>query len=595
MNLYQFKQCPSLVDVIRLRTQLNPDKLSCTFLNKGNEEHMTYANLDAHASAIAAHLQASGIQPGDRVLLIFSPGLAFIQAFIACLYAGCIAVPIYPPLQDKIKDKALKIIANAKPAIVLMANDYLKLCDEYNPYELELKEKTKAPSNTHPYHFATIPCLITNTIHCNDSHYWKNPHLQGHELAFLQYTSGSTNDPKGVMVGHNNLMDNLNRIYKAYQLNDETIIFSWLPPQHDMGLVGGILTPIYSGIPVKLMSPFAFLQNPLSWLQNISKYRATYSGSPNFAYDYCVKRIKEEKKQGLDLSSWTIAPNGAEPIRKDSLEQFYQAFKDYGFRKEAFYPCYGLAETTLMVSGGIPGTPYRSVVIAKDSLQNHQLQFVEEETSASQVFIGCGNPVLTVRIVNPDTLIPCEPNQIGEIWVKGESIAQGYWGQATETEHAFKAIIENEDSKVHYLRTGDLGFMHDNELYVTGRIKDLIILYGKKYYPQDIEYSLSQSPIQTQIGKCAAFIIQSGFEFNLTVMCEIKNQSMSHEEQTNLFKTIYELIYQAHQLAIHTIVFIPLKEMPHTTSGKIRRNFCRNFLLDNSLPILASWQANKEK
>jgi len=575
MNLHQLKKCPSLVDVIRLRAQQHPNRLSCTFINRGIEENMIYASLEQHAKAIAAHLQASGVQPGDRVLLIFSPGLPFIQAFIACLYAGCVAVPIYPPLQDKIMDKALRIIANAKPALILTSTVGWALAQQLGSNDTK------------------IPCLVIDNIDLADGNHWQDPQLQGHELAFLQYTSGSTSHPKGVMVGHHNLIDNLERIYKAYQFNDETLLFSWLPPQHDMGLIGGILTPIYGGIPVKLMSPFSFLQNPLSWLQNITKYRTTCSMSPNFAYDYCVKRIKEEKKQGLDLSSWTIASNGAEPIRQETLEQFYHAFKEYGFRKEAFYPCYGLAETTLIVSGGIPGTPYRSLRIAKEHYQNNKVHFASENTPQSHVLIGCGNPVLKVRIVNPETLSLCEPDQIGEIWVQGDSVAQGYWGQEEETQQGFHGMIQGDDSQQKYLRTGDLGFMHDSELYVTGRIKDLIILYGKNYYPQDIEHSLSQSPIQTRLGKCAAFVTQSGHEFHLTVMCEIKNQRMTLDEQEDLFNSINQLIYQAHQLEIHTIVLIPLKEMPHTTSGKVRRNFCRNYLLDNSLTVLATWQSNK--
>jgi len=345
------------------------------------------------------------------------------------------------------------------------------------------------------------------------------------------------------------------------------------------------------------MSPFSFLQNPVSWLKNITQYKATISGSPNFAYDYCVKRIKEEKKQGLDLSSWHIAFNGAEPIRKETLEQFYQAFKDYGFRKETFYPCYGLAEATLLVSGGIPGMPYNSVTLTKEQYQDHRVHFAEEASPGSHNLISCGRMIQQIKIIDPDTRIPCDPDQVGEIWVQSESVSKGYWLQDKETKHAFNGTIKGDESKQTYLRTGDLGFIHNQELYVTGRIKDLIILYGKNHYPQDIEYSILHSPFHNQLGKCAAFVIQVEHEYKLTVMCEVKNKFMDTNAQDELFNSIFELIYQIHQLEIHTIVLIPLKAMPHTTSGKIRRNFCRTHLLDNTLPVVATWQLedkNKE-
>jgi acyl-CoA synthetase (AMP-forming)/AMP-acid ligase II len=578
MNQEELKKCRTLAEVVQFRAQYQPHKVCCTFLNKDIASPITYAELDQHAKAIASCLHQQGIKPGDRVLLLFSPGLLFIQAFIACNYAGCIAVPIYPPIQNKIMDKALRIIANCKPSIVLMAKEHLKLCDYTD--------------GTIPY-FSNIPCYAIDDIDLIESHRWQPPTIDKNQVAFLQYTSGSTMHPKGVMVGHHNLLDNLERIYDVYHMSDETVLFSWLPPQHDMGLIGGILSPIYGGFPVILMSSFAFLQNPLSWLQNITKFKVTCSPSPNFAYDYCVKRIKEEKKQGLDLSSWDVASNGAEPIRKETLDHFYHAFKAYGFRKEAFYPCYGLAETTLIVSGATPLANYRSLILAKDEYRDHRVHFASETDPESYHLVGCGHPVLTVRIVNPKTLTLCEVGNVGEIWVHGDSVAQGYWEQPEETEYAFHALIKDDPSQKNYLRTGDLGFMHEGELYVTGRIKDLIILYGKNHYPQDIEYSLNQSSIQNQLGKCAAFVIQKNHEYKLILMCEVKDQWMHSEKQEELFTSIFKIVYQIHQLEIDTIVFIPLKSLPLTTSGKIRRNFCRQHLVEKTLPIVATWELNK--
>ncbi|HAT8860184.1 TPA: AMP-binding protein [Legionella pneumophila subsp. pneumophila] len=575
----EYMQCQSLVDVVRLRALHSPNKKSCTFLNKELEETMTYEQLDRHAKAIAATLQAEGAKPGDRVLLLFAPGLPLIQAFLGCLYAGCIAVPIYPPAQEKLLDKAQRIVTNSKPIIVLMIADHIK---KFTADEL----------NTNPK-FLKIPAIALDSIELNRSSSWQPTSIKSNDIAFLQYTSGSTMHPKGVMVSHHNLLDNLNKIFTSFHMNDETIIFSWLPPHHDMGLIGCILTPIYGGIQAIMMSPFSFLQNPLSWLKHITKYRATISGSPNFAYDYCVKRIREEKKEGLDLSSWVTAFNGAEPVRAETMEHFYQAFKEFGFRKEAFYPCYGLAEATLLVTGGTPGSPYKTLTLAKEQFQDHRVHFDDDNSPGSYKLVSSGNPIQAVKIIDPDTLIPCDFDQVGEIWVQSNSVAKGYWNQPEETKHAFAGKIKDDKRSAIYLRTGDLGFLHENELYVTGRIKDLIIIYGKNHYPQDIEFSLMHSPLHHVLGKCAAFVIQEEHEYKLTVMCEVKNRFMDDVAQDNLFNEIFELVYENHQLEVHTIVLIPLKAMPHTTSGKIRRNFCRKHLLDKTLPIVATWQLNK--
>lgn len=577
----KFHDSVSLVNAVQYRAIHTSNQLACTFINKEQEEKMTYAKLDEHARAIAAHLQLSGAKPGDRILLLFSPGLPLIQAFFGCLYAGCIAVPIYPPAQTKLIDKAFRIIQNAKPFLAMMTDQHLN-------------KFAKRDQNGNTY-LHQVPCFAIETIKLQMSSLWQPLQIRGHDVAFLQYTSGSTMHPKGVIVTHDNLVDNIQKIDTAFRLNKESISFSWLPPHHDMGLIGYILTPIYAGIPTYLMSPFSFLQNPLSWLQNISNYKATISGSPNFAYDYCVKRIKEEKKKDLDLSCWQIASNGAEPIRKETLEHFYQAFKNYGFRKESFFPCYGLAEATLLVTGSTPNTTYRSITLAKEPYQNHRVSFAAEESADNHSLVSCGQFIQTVKIVDPDQNTLCDEDQIGEIWVSSASIAQGYWQQEEETQHAFHGKISNDDSNQLYLRTGDLGFIHDNELYVTGRIKDLIILYGKNHYPQDIEYTIQNASIQNILGKCAAFVIQSQHEYELTFLCEVKNRFMSVEEQDNLFNTIFELVYHAHQLEIHHIILIPIKTIPHTTSGKIRRNFCKNHFLDKTLPIISSWQLKKVK
>ncbi|KTD74622.1 fatty acyl-AMP ligase [Legionella waltersii] len=573
-------QCQTLAEVVQIRAQESPEKITCTFLNRDAEEHMTYKALDRHAKAIASTITEYGAKPGDRILLLFSPGLSLIQAFLGCLYAGCIAVPIYPPAQEKLLDKAQRIIRNAAPVLTLMLSDFMHKFAETNR-EIPL--------------FLGTRVIPLESVSLAKASLWEKTSASKSDLAFLQYTSGSTMHPKGVMVSHQNLIDNVLKIHHSSQMDDDSILFSWLPPHHDMGLIGCILTPIFAGFSTIMMSPFSFLQNPLSWLKHISRYKVTISGGPNFAYDYCVKRIKEEKKEGLDLSSWKIAFNGAEPIRKETLDHFYSAFKDYGFHKEAFYPCYGLAEATLLVACVNPYQGFTYLTLDKEPFKDHRVNFVEEGAPGSYQLVSCGHQIQSVKIIDPDTLQPCDNDQVGEIWVQSNSVSQGYWEQEKETKQAFHGYINGDNSGPRYLRTGDLGFLHDDQLYVTGRIKDLIIIYGKNHYPQDIEYSLMHADFHKLLGKCSAFVVQEGPEYKLVVMCEVKNKGMGQEEQDKLFNEIFELIYRNHQLEANTIVFVPLKSLPHTTSGKIRRSFCRKHLLENTIPVLASWHLNLEE
>ncbi|WP_133128314.1 fatty acyl-AMP ligase [Legionella nagasakiensis] len=580
----------SFVDVLSHRVQKTPKQMACLFLNKNDgsdSSQLTYEELDSKARAIAAALQEQNIKKGDRALLIFVPGLDLISAFFGCLYAGVIAVPVYPPINKKLMDKIRRIIENAAPKIMLMTEEHLK---KYG----RLEEKNRAIISSHsrrelllPLQFERLSCLTIESIPAHSSNRWQQPEISSKHLAFLQYTSGSTSYPKGVMISHGNLLDNLSKICQAFDMNKQSILFGWLPPYHDMGLIGNILSPIYGGFPGILMTPFSFLQNPFSWLQNISKYRVTISGSPNFAYDYCVRRIKDEKKQDLDLSSWKVAFNGAEPVHAETMERFYQAFKEYGFRKETFYPCYGLAEATLLVAGGMAGESYHTVNVAKQCFQDHRIHFVDD--MVGYTLVSCGKMRHDVKIVDPDTHQECPADMVGEIWLKSPSVAHGYWQQEEETKQAFHGTIHHKKNKSSFLRTGDLGFIHNNELYVTGRIKDLIILYGKNHYPQDIEYTILHSSLYKQIGSCAAFVKAVNNEYRLTVMCEIKNRYLEQSAQNALFNALFELIYQEHQLEVHKIVLVPNKTIPKTTSGKISRNFCRQQLINKSIPIIATW------
>jgi len=576
--------CQSLVDVLSYQAENYPSKTAYIFLNEASfaEEKLTYAELDIKAKALAVAIQEQGLKKGDRALLIFAPGLDLICAYFGCLYAGVIAIPVYPPLNAHLLEKTQLLMKNSKPRLLLATQD-------------SIMHLGKPDGNTdcERWAFEKLPCLATDHITpiFVFAERWHKPDIQPQDIAFLQYTSGSTMDPKGVIISHGNLLHNIALINQGFRTNSQSIALAWLPPYHDMGLIGHILAPLYSGVTSILMAPFSFLKNPLGWLKNIHKYKATITGGPNFTYDYCVRRIGEEKKAGLDLSSWQIAYNGAEPIRADTMERFYHAFKDYGFRKEAFNPCYGLAEATLFVTGKVDVESYQTVTLVKEHLQNHKIQIVADSQTETIKLVSSGKMLQTVKIVDPEKLSECEKDTVGEIWVDGASVAQGYWRQEDETAHAFHGKIKDDDTNTSYLRSGDLGFLHNEELYVTGRIKDLIILYGKNHYPQDIEHTVSHCHPQICAGNLAAFTTEVNDEFKLSLVCEVQDQNMETTEQEHLFKTINTAIYQNHQLEVHNIVLIPPKAIPKTTSGKIRRNFCRQSLSQKTLPVIASWQA----
>lgn len=546
----------SIIDVMIQHAQNRPDKKAYIFRPRliDPEQSLTFAELDAKARNLAVNLQQRGVSPCARVLLMLAPGIDLICALFGCFYAGAIAVPVYPPVNSKLIEKNKRIIKLASPSLTLTTLAYI---DKY-PIETSF--------------------LAIEEIKNGQASDWQMPQLDETSLAFLQYTSGSTAYPKGVMVSHANVLDNVEKIYNAFAMHDNSILCGWLPPYHDMGLTGNILSPAYGGLTSIMMTPFSFLQNPVSWLQMISQYQASISGAPNFAYDYCVRRIKEERKEDLDLSGWQVAFNGAEPVHADTMERFYQAFKQYGFRREALFPCYGLAEATLLVSSNQPGKLYNTVNIAREHYSDHRVHFVEEP--AIQL-VSSGKMHQKVKIVDPDTLLECDKDQVGEIWIQSGSVAHGYWQQEEESNHAFQP-----DS---WLRSGDLGFIHEDELYISGRIKDLLILYGKNHYPQDIEYTLAHAPFHDKLGSSAAFIQAHEGDYRLTILCEIKTTKVAEDSYADLFNALFELIYEEHQLEVHVIGLVQNKSLPKTTSGKISRNFCRKQFEQHTLPILATW------
>ncbi len=586
----------TLVEVLRLRSHYQPDQLAYTFLQDGEttEINLTYQELDCQARLIASLLQNQGLT-GQRALLIYPPGLEFITAFFGCLYAGVTAVPAYPPRPNRSMERLEAIVDDAEATTVLTTHSVWQKLKS----SLAKQEKLR-----------TLNWLATDNIVTHLEAEWEYPYIDQDTLAFLQYTSGSTGNPKGVMVTHGNLIHNQKLIQDAFGHNQQSQGVIWLPPYHDMGLIGGIIQPLYQGFPVVLMSPMHFLQKPIRWLKAISRYQATTSGGPNFAYDLCLHKIQPEQLADLDLSSWQVAFNGAEPIKAETIEQFSSYFGECGFGSEAFYPCYGMAESTLFISGGNHRKVPVIKVVREAELENNQVVLANEESTGIRRLVSCGEAFsgTTVKIVNPETQTECQPQEVGEIWVAGDSVAQGYWNQPELTQKTFQAHTNNSKAGA-FLRTGDLGFMLDGELYVTGRLKDVIIIRGRNHYPTDIESTVESSHEALAPNRSAAFTVEVNGSEKLVVVAEVERryQKILHQSSINhnniysdledsswnscpnfpeITSNIKEAITKHHGLQAYAIVLLRIGTIPKTSSGKIRRYACRRDFLEGTLNIV---------
>lgn len=565
----------TLVDLLRHQADQNPDQSIYTFLTDGKieEEQLTCRQLDQQARAIAAFLQKHYAIHGERILLLYPPGLDYIISFFACLYAGAIAVPSYPPRLNKPDTRLNAIITDAQAQFVLTTPDILA--------RLEWRiEHLPASQN--------LNWLSTETIDLSMSDVWQPPSITSDSIAFLQYTSGSTGKPKGVMVTHHNLLDNLEHIYHCFGHNRHSRGVIWLPPYHDMGLIGGILQPLFGGFPVVLMSPMAFLQTPIRWLQAISHYRATTSGGPNFAYDLCVQQIKPEERSQLNLSSWDMAFCGAEPIRAQTLKRFADYFAPCGFRYQAFYPCYGLAEATLIVSGSSKQTEPTVRSFQADLLTKNQAKLIldDEAQTRSLSLTGCGPslPTQKIVIVNPETAMSYPSGHVGEIWVAGSSVAKGYWQQPEATTTTFQAYLK-ETGEGPFLRTGDLGFLYDQELFVIGRLKDMIIIRGQNHYPEDIEQTINDCHPAIQPNAGAVFSLEKGGNEVLIVVYELR-RSHRRADVEEVTTAIRQSVSESHTLQVHTVALARPMSVPKTSSGKIQRRRCQELFLENKLELI---------
>jgi acyl-CoA synthetase (AMP-forming)/AMP-acid ligase II len=576
----------TFVDLLEWRASAHPDRQACIFFHHDSQSDLTYRELQQRVKMLGAWLQRAA-PPGRRALLLYPSGLDFIVAFLGCLYAGVIAVPAYPPHFNRQKRSLLRlaaVIANAQPAVVLTTASIYPTLQTLLPHIPDAQE---------------MRWLSTDTYVANPLISWQEPAITGATLAFLQYTSGSTATPRGVMVSHHNLLANEEQIKQAMANTSASTFVSWLPLYHDMGLIGCVLQALYIGTTCVLQSPAAFLQHPVRWLQAISHVRARVSGAPNFAYDLCVRKISAEQREQLDLSCWQVAFNGAEPIREQTVQAFAAAFAPCGFRPEAFFPCYGLAEATLFVSGtpAHAAQPPHSCVLSASALEQRHVVFAAPHETETRTLVGCGHcwGEQQVRIVDPHTCQVCAPDQIGEIWICGDNAAQGYWNEPELSRQMMRATIAGE-AELRYVRTGDLGFLSGGELFVAGRIKDLIIIDGRNHYPQDIEYTVERSHTALRPGCSAAFAVAVDGREQLVIVAEVEHRAWQRAQSldtggtgqfvASLEQAIKKAVMETHDVPTSAISLLKPGGVPKTSSGKVQRHACRQSFLASALEIV---------
>ena len=593
---------PTLVELLRWRALRQPEQRTHTYLIDGEVEgdHLTHAALDRQARSIAALLQ-NNRAVGERALLLYPAGLEFIAAFFGCLYAGVIAVPLPAPnlaQPQRTLPRLRAVISDAQPSVVLTTSAIFANTEGLFRQAPEMRK---------------LRWLATDEVTGSLAQAWRDPGVTSNTLALLQYTSGSTAEPKGVEISHGNLLHNSAYISRLFAFNTNGVTVCWLPAFHDMGLTNGVIQPVYHGRPCYLMPAVAFLMQPIRWLRAISRYKATISGGPNFAYELCTRRITQEQRETLDLGSWDVAYNGAEPVRADTMQRFAATFAACGFRPGALHPCYGLAEATLLVSGGsLREEMFRTIQVAAFE-QNRIVTATPKrggcrgQQQTVRTLVSSGHALDDTRIViaHPELMTSCAPDEVGEIWVSGPSMTHGYWNRPEETERACRAYLK-DTGEGPFLRTGDIGFMQDGELFVTGRLKDLIIVSGRKLYPQDIELTVEQSHPALRPACCAAFAVDGTGEEQLIVAAEVDPRyqpatrnppdgaARAHPngrlplDVEAVARTIRRAVAEAHDARVHTVVLLRAGRIPMTTSGKVQRHACKAGFLKGTLESLGA-------
>lgn len=571
------------VEILQRRAQETPDRLSHMLLgaSEAEDQKLTYGQLDAEVKKMAAYLQ-SVAEPGQRALLVYPTSLEFIVAIYGCLYAGIIPIPTNPPGMNRSAQRLEAIAKDAQARLVLTTPEYRQAF---------LSEAAQFPD------FASLAWVTREAIEAGRAHNLQIPQITPKSTAFMQYTSGSTNIPKGVVISYRNFSHNLHALHetrlRSGEYSDDSIIMTWTPLFHDMGLLTGTFLAPVDGTPSILMPTIQFMQNPLNWLKAIQKFKVTASGGPNFAYDLCVNKIPLEKCEGLDLSNWKIAYTSAEPVRAETQTRFAEKFAPFGFRPQAQAPCYGMAETTLVIS--FYAGEAKTIVerFRRADFEEGRLvptDSTDPKETAEAVSSGALLVDYKAAIVHPKTRKQCAPDEVGEVWISGDSVGEGYWNRPEDSQHTFGAHIA-ETHEGPYLRTGDMGFLRNGHLYITGRLKDLLIVRGRNYYPQDVEMTVEKAHPALRAGGGAAFSVTENNVEQLIVVHETQRRDLEGVDWQEVIKTIRANIAREHGIRAHAVILIRRATVAKTSSGKIQRSEMKRRFLENELQIVAEWRA----
>ena len=561
----------TIVEVVHAHAAQTPEQLALVFLGNGIDETARWSCRDVamNAARVAVALQEAGAV-GKRAVLLYEPGLEYVAALLGALQAGMVAVPSFPPLGSRACERLAGIVVDADPDFVLSTS-------RLRQGEADIRKRCAR---------ARFTWIATDMLPMPHEPPACEP-VAADSLALLQYTSGSTGAPKGVMISHGNLVSNSRALLRTLAPASQRVGCSWLPPYHDMGLMGGILLPLVAGFPVLLFPAAHFVQSPVRWLRAIHRYGVTVTVAPNFALDLCTQGIADDDLAGIDLSSVTELFCGAEPIRKNSVDHFAQRFRSHGFRSDAFLPCYGLAEATLFVTGKRRGSAPRHGAFDPLALDLHRAVEVREDEASARVLVSCGEAAVghTVLVVDPDEHRPCAEGRVGEVWVAGPNVAHGYWQRAGETAATFHATLA--DGSGPFMRTGDLGFLRGGELYITGRIKDVIIIAGRNHYPQDIELTAQDAHPDVRANGVAAFRIDAEHGEALVIVAEVRRRPRGRTVDVRAVRNaVINRTAAVHGVRPHAVHIGPVGTLPLTTSGKVRRRECRQAFLSGSLPEL---------
>lgn len=552
----------TVVDLLNERSKSNPERVAFSYQDGDKETALTYRELATRSKTLAASISMF-TKPGDRVALLHASGLEFIISFFACLYSRTVVVPVELPKPSETLIKQQHAVRATGAKVILTSRAVL----DYVTTMLDEEEELSL------LHWITVDELNEIPFISRD--------VEKHEAAFIQFTSGTTSQSKGVIITHDNLMHNVENVSRKFALTEQDTAVIWLPLYHNLGLIGGVLAPLYAGFPVHLISPQEILRRPALWLEMITAKRATVSGAPNFAYDLCLAHVKPEESEAIDLSSWEIAFCGAEPVRNRTIDGFVRKFSPYGFKRSSFYPCYGLAESTLIVSGGARNCDPFILHCEAASLEQNQVIEVPASTEA-RTLVSCGSSVddQDIVIVEGGTLTEQPENTVGEIWLRSRSIAPGYLNDERRTVETFEQALANGDGG--YMRTGDTGFLREGQLYIVGRIKNLLIIRGKNFYANDLEAYIQG--FYSGFLAAAVFSIEKGDEERVIVLQEIEGV-LTFSEQESIVQDIRQGLARNYGFTPYEIVLVNSNSLPKTVSGKVKHYDCKHQYITGVLSI----------